>query len=118
MPLSRHRSQTLGMLVLNLVSMFRGHSKLTIGTKINIIRGFILKILGVVTTPSLVVCVPKKKLGGTRVKVSCHLADQSDYYPDPHVMLTIFSLSLTLVERPWCHLQVYITTKTFGRSLM
>ncbi len=42
----RHRSQTLGMLVLNLVSMFRGHSKLTIGTKINIIRGSFRKYEG------------------------------------------------------------------------
>ncbi len=53
------------MLVLNLVLMFRGHSKLTIGTKINIIQGFILKIWGgVVTTPSLVVRVTKKPLVG------------------------------------------------------
>ena len=34
------------MLVLCLVSMFTGDSKLTIGTKINIIRGSISKILG------------------------------------------------------------------------
>ncbi len=44
--------KTLGMLVLILVSMFRGDSKLTTGTKISIIRWFILKISGgVVTTP-------------------------------------------------------------------
>ncbi len=32
----RNRSQTLGMLVLYLVSMFRADSKLTVGTKINV----------------------------------------------------------------------------------
>ena len=46
MSLWRHRSETLGMLVLILVSMFKRDSKLTIGTKMSIIRGFILKIWG------------------------------------------------------------------------
>ncbi len=69
MSLWRHRSQILGMLVLNLVSMFRGHSKLTIGTKINIIQGFALIFFGgVVTTPSLVVRVTKKPLVGRGLK--------------------------------------------------
>ena len=40
----RHTSQALGLLVLYLVSMFRRDSKLNIGTKINIIQGFIAKI--------------------------------------------------------------------------
>ena len=46
MSLWRHRSQRLGMLVLYLVSMFRGDSKLIIGTKIGIIRWFRLIIWG------------------------------------------------------------------------
>ena len=59
------KKPTLGMLVLNLVSMFRGHTKLAIGTKINIVRGFILK-MGVTTTPSLVVSVTKKQKTKTK----------------------------------------------------
>ncbi len=58
MSLWRHRSQTLGMLVLILV---RGDSTITIGTKISIIaRGFILKIWeGGNHPPPFVSCVTK-----------------------------------------------------------
>ena len=51
MSLWRHRHRRLGLLVLYLVSIFRGDSKLNIGTKLSIIRGSILKISGEVDTP-------------------------------------------------------------------
>ena len=60
MSLWRHRHRRLGLLVLYLVSMFRGDSKLNIGTKLSIIRGSILKISGGVdTTPPSVRRVTK-----------------------------------------------------------
>ncbi len=64
--------------------MFRGHSKLTIGTKINIIRGFILKIWGVVTTPSLVVRVTKKPL--VRQGLSCFCFDFVSIVNEPYAV--------------------------------
>ncbi len=53
---SQKPNHAWGMLVLNLVSMFKGHSKLTISTKINIIQEFILKISSGGGVPPLSSC--------------------------------------------------------------
>ena len=82
MPLWCHRSQTLGMMVLYLASMFRGDTKLTIGTKINIIQWLIAKLWGVGNNTSFVSSGTKNGLRLTRVNRLWHFP-RVGYAPGP-----------------------------------